>query len=80
MGRNEAEDIKVTGSIHDRLKQLQKNGNEGWRRNVKKHEKNVTSSLHERLNLLKSKEDSWKVICKSYGLCNFGLLASSTIM
>eukprot|EP00057_Strongylocentrotus_purpuratus_P006939 XP_011661413.1 PREDICTED: supervillin isoform X1 [Strongylocentrotus purpuratus] len=44
--------VQTTSSIKDRLKALQKNGEEGWKQRISKYEDSPQSGLKERLNLL----------------------------
>ncbi|CAK8673743.1 unnamed protein product [Clavelina lepadiformis] len=60
MGKNRETEIKATGSIHDRLKRLNKNQEEGWKRRIKEERKTVKSSLGDRMMLLQENEEKWK--------------------
>ncbi|XP_063955085.1 supervillin-like isoform X1 [Lytechinus pictus] len=44
--------VQTTSSIKDRLKALQINGEEGWKKRISKYEDSPQSGLKERLNLL----------------------------
>nr|CAB3266743.1 supervillin-like [Phallusia mammillata] len=62
MGKIREHEIKSTGSIRDRMKLLQKNQEEDWKKKVRKEDQKagIKSSLGDRVNKLQENEEKWK--------------------